>query len=205
VANGWFNDNHSKDTAGILGYPIKVEKVTHNGRPAHKVEGYLLDGYEPADRIWKLAQSLQATGRRLGFSIEGSVRQRAGGNDDVVAEAIVRNVAITNCPVNTDTQLEIVVKSMMALEAAARAPKRSEVQKALEVLERALMAGSSISGSGMPGDGFALRTESVERKCVTPKKRKRTLTKSEALTFVRTRFPGLTMADAERVLRFANA
>ena len=97
LKNGWFNDNHSKDTTGILGYPIKVEKVQHAGKQAHRVEGYLLPGYKPADKIWDLARSLQKTGRRLGFSIEGSVRQRTGPRENVIAEAVVRNVAITNC------------------------------------------------------------------------------------------------------------
>ena len=97
INNGWFNDNHSKDTTGIVGYPIKIEKQRKNGRPVHYVEGYLLENFEPADKIWTLANSLQKTGRRLGFSIEGSVTRRAGNDGRVIASAKVRNVAITNC------------------------------------------------------------------------------------------------------------
>jgi len=199
LRNGWFNDNHSKDISGVLGYPVKVEKITHNGKPAHKVEGYLLDGYEPADKIWRLAQSLQKTGRRLGFSIEGSVRQRAGSNDNVIAEAVVRNVAITHCPVNTDTGLDVLAKSLIAMERATQGP--NAVQKALEQLHRALMAGGAIAGA--PGDGAPLRTESLEG-AVVPRRKKR-LNKSEARQFVRARYPGLTEQEADRVLRFACA
>lgn len=201
LRNGWFNDNHSKDIAGVLGYPVKVEKVQVNGKPAHKVEGYLLEGYEPADRIWKLAQSLQKTGRRLGFSIEGAVRQRAGSNDNVIAEAVVRNVAITHCPVNTDTGLDVLAKSMLAIERATQGP--NAVQKALEQLHRALMAGGALTGgSPVAGDGGPLRTESLEG---GPVRRKKRLRKSEARRFVQARYPGMTEQEADRVLRFACA
>jgi hypothetical protein len=197
LRNGWFNDNHSKNTADILGYPIKVEKVVHNGKPAHKVEGYLLPDYEPADRIWRLARSLQKTGRRLGFSIEGSVRQRTGPSENVIAEALVRNVAVTNCPVNTDTGLDVLAKSMMAVESGATQP---EVANALEVLRRALASGSAIGAPSSPqaGDGFALRTESVDRR-----KRRKVLSKSQALRLVMNRYPGMTRPQAERVVRWA--
>ena len=29
VHNGWFNDNHSKETTGIVGYPIKIERRSY--------------------------------------------------------------------------------------------------------------------------------------------------------------------------------
>jgi len=97
LKNGWFNDNHTKDTTGIVGYPEKVKRVQYRGRPAHYVEGYLLDDFDRADEIWKLARSLQKTNRRLGFSVEGSVVRREGAMGNIIAEARVRNVAITNC------------------------------------------------------------------------------------------------------------
>lgn len=194
VSNGWFNDNHSKATSDILGYPTKIEKRTVNGRPAHFVEGYLLPDYPPADKIWKLAQSLQKTGRRLGFSIEGSVVRRAGTNDTVIAAAKVRNVAITACPVNTDTGLDVLTKSLQAME----------MSEGGEWFRRALMAG----GDGGFGDGSALRVESLERdKHVlagpTPTKKRKVLTKAEALEFLRSKYRGMTDAHAERIFSFA--
>lgn len=97
LANGWFNDNHSKATTDIVGYPIRVEKTVYNGKPAHRVEGYLIAGHEPSDKIWKLAQALQKTGRRLGFSIEGGIGRREGPDGRTIAQAKVREVAITKC------------------------------------------------------------------------------------------------------------
>jgi len=206
IDHGWFNDNHSKDTTGIVGYPEKVEKRTINGRPEHYVEGYLLRGFDKADEIWKLAQSLQKTNRRLGFSIEGSVMRREGLDGKTIAQAKVRNVAITNCPVNTSTGLEILAKSMMAMEsegdqsaAAHRCWGEGDCCGSCETAdaEKAMSAGQAVSDPGAsPGEGFALRTESMEKK---PKR----LTKAEAIKFLQSRYRDLSKADAERIYRHA--
>ena len=83
---GWFNDNHSKKTADVLGYPedaktFRKGDVLPNGEKAGAngawVEGYLLDTPE-AKRIWDLGKALQKTNRRLGFSLEGDILKRAG-------------------------------------------------------------------------------------------------------------------------------
>jgi len=116
---GWFNDNHSRDTDGIVGYPEATRKFKKgeqlpNGEKAkhagHWAEGYML-GTERANKIWELGKALQGTGRRLGFSVEGKILARTGpktivkkGDDgqpqwvgERIAKAVVRNVAITNC------------------------------------------------------------------------------------------------------------
>lgn len=199
LQNGWFNDNHSQKTADILGYPTRVERVTYNGKPATRVEGYLLPDYGPADEIWKLARSLQKTGRRLGFSVEGKIRRRIGPDGKVIAKADVTNVAITNCPVNTDTQLETLAKG---LQVAASAP--------LSYWEKALTAGNAIEAPAhaSPGDGFALRTESLSggpKRRRKKRKRSNNLTRSEALQAISERFPQLDSCQVERVLRWALA
>lgn len=121
VNHGWFNDNHLKDTAAVLGYPdsakfFKKGETLPDGRPAkasgHWVEGYLLNGYQRADEIWNLAKALKGTPRKLGFSVEGKIQQRDSINKSIVSKAVVRNVAITNCPVNTDAQMDILAKSL---------------------------------------------------------------------------------------------
>ena len=179
VQNGWFNDNHSKATTDIVGYPELIEQRIVRGKPVHYVEGYLLEGHEPADKIWDLANALARTNRRLGFSIEGSVQRRSGST---IAKAKVREVAITKCPVNTATGLEILAKSLMAAESEG------------EEWRRALAAGQAVSNPGIaPGQGFALRTESMERK---PKK----LTRAEAREFLMKRYRGMTKAFADRII-----
>lgn len=191
LSNGWFNDNHSKETTGIIGYPEMVKKVTHNGRPGHYVEGYLLENFEASDKIWDLANSLQKTNRRLGFSVEGAITRRED-NGRTIAEAKVRNVAITSCPVNTDTGLEVLAKSLRAVESEG------------DLIRRAMMAGQAISNPGTSaGQGFALRTESVEKK--PKKKRKTKLSKSEAISFLRSRYKGMSKGKAARILSYVAA
>ena len=119
---GWYNDNHAKDMAGVVGYPESVRMVRKgeklpDGRVApadgHWAEGWMLEGDPRADSIWQKAMALQKGGKRkLGFSIEGVIERREGHDRKVIAKARVRNVAITHCPVNTDTQLVALAKSL---------------------------------------------------------------------------------------------
>lgn len=210
LAHGWLNDNHSRDTAGVIGYPLKVERTTVDGKPATRMEGYLLQDYKPADDIWKLANALQKTNRRLGFSIEGKVRRRAGGTGKTIAEAVVRNVAVTNCPVNAKTGLDVLAKSFALLESDEKCGGCDRRQ----CVHKALAAGSAVSDPGAsPGEGFSLRTESLERKPkVTTyrtdedrkkKRKKRRLTKSEAEILICSRFPGASPEVAERLIQHA--
>jgi hypothetical protein len=199
--NGWFNDNHSRDTTGIVGYPLKVEQATKGGKPATRVEGYLLEGHPPSDKIWELANALQKTDRKLGFSIEGKVLKRSGPDGKIISQARVSNVAITNAPVNTSTGLDVLAKSMMALE-----------QEDQQGIEKALSAGTAVAAPPVaPGEGFPLRTESLEpRVKVTTyggkkkkKKKKKRLNKAEAFELIRRRHPGLGDRVADRIWNFA--
>jgi uncharacterized C2H2 Zn-finger protein len=102
---GWFNDNHSQATSAAIGYPETASY--HPGKGWH-TEGHLLKGFKRADEIWELAKSLHGTPRRLGFSIEGKVIERKA---NYIVKARIRNVAITNAPVNTNCTWDVVVKS----------------------------------------------------------------------------------------------
>lgn len=105
---GYFNDNHKQDTSAVLGYPRMVKLL--DGR--WWTEGNLIKGYAPADRVWDLAKALKKSKapRRLGFSIEGKVMAR-DENTRRILKAKVRNVAITNCPVNTNCTWDILAKA----------------------------------------------------------------------------------------------
>ena len=124
LKNGWFNDNHSRHMDGVLGYPetakqFKKGQALPNGKTAGSnctwAEGYLLKT-KKADDVWDLAQGLQGTGRSLGFSVEGKIVRRQGKLRKTVAEATVQNVAITHCPVNDDSALDILSKSLQVAE-----------------------------------------------------------------------------------------
>ena len=125
LRGGWFNDNHRQDTTAILGYPKAVQRfrkgeklpdgstASCNGTWA---EGHLLDTQD-AQKVWELGKALAETDRRLGFSIEGKVVARAGPDGKTVAKAVVRNVAVTNCPVGEETRMEVLAKSLTAAAA----------------------------------------------------------------------------------------
>jgi hypothetical protein len=209
LQNGWFNDNHSKETDGILGYPdthkfFRKGASLPTGQKAkadgHWVEGYLLDTAK-ADRIWELGKALQKTNRRLGLSVEGKIIQREGPGNRTIVKALVRNTAITNCPVNADSRMEILAKSLRAIE-------ETELDKALGMGNA--VPGASIDGPrvGMEqGAGQVLTPESLEGKQRTldiakPKKKSKKLSKGmgevQAFAFLKQRLPN---ADAKTIGR----
>lgn len=109
--HGWINDEHEKVKVGA---PTDA-RVTKAGL---WIEGQLLDGLEPvhkggcicppcrADYWWGFLQSIEKSGvnRRVGFSIEGKVLRRSA---NAIVKCWVRNVAITDSPIQTETWAEI--------------------------------------------------------------------------------------------------
>lgn len=202
LTKGWFNDNHSRETTGIVGYPETAELRKKGDRQGWYVEGYLLKGTKRADEIWELANALQKSGRRLGFSVEGQIHERSGSGSKTIAKATVKNVAITNCPVNDKTSLEVLAKSLDSLD------------KALQM--GPAQPGGPTPGEAIPGHGATLAPESLE----TSKRKKRKkktktlaldssveggLTKAEGVAFLLALRPTLTVAAAERVYAHAVA
>lgn len=179
LKSGWFNDNHCADTDAVLGYPAKVElRELAGGHRGWYVEGYLLKGTARADRIWDLARSLQKSDRRLGFSVEGTVVERDASNPKIVRKAVVREIAITRCPVNEATALQVLAKS--------------------------LSAGSAIADPGTsPGEGFPLRMQSLEGGEPLRKKKRRRMRKAEAVALLKSLQPLLSNESAVQIVEFA--
>ena len=145
---GHFNDNHDQSTSAIVGYPeeaiykSEIELPDGSVSDGYICRGYVLKGTKRADGIWELAKALQNTPKRLGFSIEGKVARR---NNKIIEKAIIRNVAITNCPVNTDATWSILEKSFYQEDVAMTS----------------LSAGYATSPAGQ-SNGGALRVESLD-------------------------------------------
>jgi len=161
LKGGHFNDNHSQDTSAIVGYPEKVEfhnSLEHYGvrAPGWTCKGYVLKGTKRADGIWELAKALfEVPNRKLGFSVEGKVERR---EDKTIHKAKIRNVAVTNCPVNTDCTWTTLEKSFAEPDMAIKA----------------MMAGAAVSPAAQSGGG-ALRAESLDsdvKKLIEDKKKK---------------------------------
>lgn len=250
IKSGWLNDNHSKETSeGKLGYPVSVSHFQKgaklpNGEAApanaHWMEGHLLENWAPADKIWKLGKSLQDTGRSLGFSVEGRIHRRIGEKTvfkksadgkgkwvgNTVARASVKNVAITDCPVNVQTGLELLSKSMIEAEGPVELIDSAEVDARLEALEKALTMGPPSEKapegptSGAEGGAAVQAKESLEKDPVKPKKdddddddRKKkkpepmgkSLSYEDATALVQKLRPGMTPAAAGRFLQLTQA
>ena len=207
LKRGFFNDNHSKDTADVLGYPDKVYAVTidDDGKKvrATAVEGYLLDTPE-AQRIANLARALDGTPRQLGFSVEGPPPVRDPRNPNRIVKAVVRNVAITNCPVNPFTKLGLV-KSM-------------QLSKALSVGGPGQAPGVAVAGSARPlmPESLGVRLTLGGPDPVAVAKRAKGLTdewlkangglalsKSLAERIIKVRHPGASPAEVDRILALA--
>lgn len=185
LREGFFNDNHLKQTGKAVGYPEIAELRLHKGSPAWYVEGFLLEEHGPAEEIWTLAKSLERAGwpRRIGYSVEGSILERDPGAMNTVRRAVVREVAITRCPVNTETQLTLLAKSLSAGHAGPG------------------------GNSGIPGAAAPLSRESLEgiddEEEDAKKRAKRKMTKSEAVRFLMRRNELLSETSARRIVEFA--
>lgn len=182
VSFGYFNDNHKQDTSAILGYPTSARLQDDRWW----TEGNMVKGYAPADKVWELAKALRKSGapRRLGFSIEGKVLERDGKNK--IVRAKVRNVAITNCPVNTDCTWDILAKAFAPVAAVEKAAAK------------ALASGHGMGQSG----GAALRKESLE--AGTQKfTRQDDLSFDDAVTQLQRLRPHVSKAVCQRIVRYA--
>lgn len=233
LKNGWFNDNHSRATDGIVGAPTEVRRfdkgaVLPNGEVAASkctwAEGYLLKDHPKADAIWQLSQSLAKSpdGRALGFSVEGSVQKRVGRDKRTVAKAVIQNCAVTNAPVNTDTRLEVLAKSIQHIDAghsldltAAGYALNEASEAELSDLLKSLFVGAEVSPAQADGPGAAapLTREALDDDLrildVPPegepnkKKKKKKLSKAEALGLLCMSRPAERAATLERVVDHA--
>jgi hypothetical protein len=195
--SGYFNDNHGKSTSDVVGYPDVGVKRVHrgdllpdgSGRRAPS-EGWWAEGVLVGKKgrdIHRIARELKGSGRSLGFSVEGKILKRSALDKTVVTKALVRNIAVTHCPVNTETELNLLAK--------------------------ALFAGSAITNPGAAGgNGFALRGESLdgETKIATfaspfsrKKNRETGLDEEDGIGTLIDHFPAMTKSQARAGYHFA--
>lgn len=136
---GYFNLDH--DNSKILGYPDKQNtRIDNHG---FYVEGILLNT-PLAKGIWETAVALKKSNapRRLGFSVEGKTLARDSLGK--IIKAKIYNVAITNCPVNTNATFEALCKSFSN-----------------ELLDKSMEAGYS-TNIGDVNSGACLKNEDLE-------------------------------------------
>jgi hypothetical protein len=105
VKRGYLNDNHSKDTSAKVGVPTEAKVISEDGTHKLFVKGFMLDTPR-AKSIIELAESLEKAGtdRKLGFSVEGKVRERDG---KIIKKSWVKDIALTSEPVSVGTYMNI--------------------------------------------------------------------------------------------------
>lgn len=128
LAGGHLNWDHQskKSASAIVGEPTYASVV--NGGKDFYIEGKLYPDSEEAQHIYKLAKTLEkhSKTRRLGFSIEGQVVERGCGPEfldeaktlrnpsftlaewNKITKARITGVAITPCPKNPNTLMQIM-------------------------------------------------------------------------------------------------
>lgn len=110
LEKGYFNWNHqaNKTSSAILGRPTSAKVI--NGGQDFFVEGKLYKGLEEARAVYNLAKTLENEDptRRLGFSIEGHATDRDPINPKRIRKATITGIAITHCPKNANTLLNIM-------------------------------------------------------------------------------------------------
>lgn len=120
LKSGFLNyDHQTRELAGatmpvIIGYPIKAE-IQDKGL---WVEGELLkstgetssEQTKLADELWELGLAFQKSGgrRSLSYSVEGGIIKRDGNK---IVKSIVRHLAVTTNPVNSEATIEVFRKS----------------------------------------------------------------------------------------------
>lgn len=102
---GIFNFDHQPGVENIVGL-IDSAKKTEQGLI---VEGRLFKNHDKAKAIYQIMSSLDKEDRsRMGMSVEGIIKERAGDNQKIIKQAVISKVAITMAPVNEDTFVDLV-------------------------------------------------------------------------------------------------
>lgn len=206
LRSGWFNDNHDPSTDAVVGYPTVADYRTLGLRKGWYVEGYLLKGSPRADAIWMLANALQKTDRRLGFSVEGAVVARDAQNPGTIKKAIVREVAVTRCPVNANTALHVLVKSLSAGAAVPVPTTPVTGEGAGRVVARRSVEARD-GGSVAPDLANAKKRRKrngsplspLEERLMEKAERGEPMTRDEASALLRIAAPNLTMKQADAI------
>lgn len=129
----WFDSDHDPSPEGGRGRLTKVKpKVRYTDVDGKQKVGAYVEGYlYPTEENRRLKELLEAMDRvgdaeGIGLSIRGPIKALAGPNKETIAKAVVRSIAITRQPVNNETRLGLLSKSLAtankALDAGAPMP-----------------------------------------------------------------------------------
>jgi len=166
MKGGYFNYDHNKGSEFLIGEPTDYELVknTETGYCGLLVKGFLYKTKEKpcAESLIKHLKVLKAVGskRHIGASVEGKTLERNGNK---IVKAFVKNIAITEHPINRNTWVDIV-KSFAGVCQANSEISCSQgcpnYASCFNQMDKAMETGQAI----MPASGAGtLRKQSIDR------------------------------------------
>ena len=110
MKKGIFNWDHKKGPENTVGIIDSYKK----SKEGLYLSGRLLKNHTKAKAIHEIMSSLnKADTGRMGMSVEGVIKERAGKDGKTIKKAVIHSCALTMNPVNTDTYASLI-KSMSA-------------------------------------------------------------------------------------------
>ena len=123
---GLWNFDHKKgpeNTIGIIDTYKKTDNELYLG-------GYLFKNHDRAKSVYQIMSSLSDSDRgRVGLSVEGVIKERAGKDGRIIKKAEIHSCAITMNPVNEDTYANLI-KSMSEVEFSSDALEENIIPEA---------------------------------------------------------------------------
>ncbi len=155
AGRGLFNWDHHKGPENILGQIEDAEFITHDGKKALMVKGYLFKHQERAKAFYNILRSVKkSNGPRVHMSIEGKILERDFRNPKAINKARIEKVAFTLDPVNPYTYAELV-KSLNAPDSQEMETvvdekvmvgiEKIDLETLVDIAEKALSAGAGYS------------------------------------------------------------
>jgi len=127
VPKGYWNDNHNSTMSGTLGkitFAKKIMKESDIGSPREReywervkrpflyAKGYLFDGgnHANANAVAAIMREFNKNGTPLEIqmSVEGKVIRRDNRDPSILRESMIRNIALTLVPANSNTGAKIL-------------------------------------------------------------------------------------------------
>lgn len=206
AGRGLFNADHQRGPENVVGQIEDAEFITHEGKKALHVQGYLFKEQPKAQAFRNILKSLKkGSGPRVHMSIEGKILQRDHTDNKRIKKARIDKIALTLDPVNPYTFAELC-KSLNTQDASEilQTPEGGQVQildnkeemilinkKQLEVLvevaQKAMCAGAGHADApASRAGGSAMQKESMDKspKQMSYNKKKKKINKAMVRSFI---------------------
>lgn len=194
MKKGIFNWDHKKGPENTIGV-IDSYKKSNEGL---WLEGRLFKNHSKAKAVHEIMSSLnKADTGRMGMSVEGVIKERAGKDGKIIKKAVIHSCALTMNPVNTDTYASLI-KSLSEVEFTEDSFESSEIptteentadqpmfstNQVMSILEKALAisgGGTMVPDARTGGDALVQSSMAEEKKKKDSKEAEKTEKCSDA-------------------------